>query len=151
MARKLDPHRETARIVLEPRLVEAALGHLGGRLSSADQRIIVKATRTPIRSGGRSGGANTPDPKQTLQGREPITSEQSADFPFGTPKAKIKLRYDFGSPLMFGNGSTAIDGLSGSASDTESFSDATGSMGNAGTAWAETPTLKRINPARRCS
>jgi hypothetical protein len=47
MARKLDPHRETARMVLEPWLVEAALGRLGGRLSSADQRTIVKATRTP--------------------------------------------------------------------------------------------------------
>jgi hypothetical protein len=47
MARKLDPYRETARIVLEPWLVEAALARLKGALSPADQRTIVKATRTP--------------------------------------------------------------------------------------------------------
>jgi hypothetical protein len=47
MARKLDPYRETARIVLEPWLVEAALARLSQPLSPADQRIVVKATRTP--------------------------------------------------------------------------------------------------------
>jgi hypothetical protein len=47
MARKLDPYRETARMALEPWLVQAALGRLGLQLSSADQRTIVKATRTP--------------------------------------------------------------------------------------------------------
>jgi Family of unknown function (DUF5681) len=47
MARKLDPHRETARMVLEPWLVEAALARLSQPLSSADQRIVVKVTRTP--------------------------------------------------------------------------------------------------------
>jgi len=48
MAKKLDPYRETVRIVLEPWLVEAALARLkGGALTPADQRIIVKATRTP--------------------------------------------------------------------------------------------------------
>ena len=47
MARKLDRYRETVRIVLEPWLVEAALARLKGALSPADQRIIVKATRTP--------------------------------------------------------------------------------------------------------
>ena len=47
MARKLDLYRETARMALEPWLVEAALGRLGRTLSPADQRIIVKATRTP--------------------------------------------------------------------------------------------------------
>ncbi len=47
MARKLDPYRETARMALEPWLVEAALARLDRRLSPADQRIIVKATRTP--------------------------------------------------------------------------------------------------------
>ena len=47
MARKLDPYRETARIALEPWLVEAALARLPQTLSPADQRIIVKATRTP--------------------------------------------------------------------------------------------------------
>jgi hypothetical protein len=46
MARKLDPYRETARIVLEPWLVEAALARLPQPLSPADQRTIVKATRT---------------------------------------------------------------------------------------------------------
>jgi hypothetical protein len=44
MAKKLDPRRETARMALEPWLVEAALVYR--TLSSADQRIIVKATRT---------------------------------------------------------------------------------------------------------
>jgi hypothetical protein len=47
MAKKLDPYRETARIVLEPWLVEAALACLPGPLSPTDQRIIVNATRTP--------------------------------------------------------------------------------------------------------
>jgi hypothetical protein len=47
MARKLDPYRETARNALEPWLVEAALARLGRSLSPAEQRIIVKATRTP--------------------------------------------------------------------------------------------------------
>jgi Family of unknown function (DUF5681) len=47
MARKLDPYRETARMVLEPWVVEAALARLGEKLNPADQRIIVKATRTP--------------------------------------------------------------------------------------------------------
>jgi hypothetical protein len=47
MAKKLDPYREIARMVLEPWLVEAALAQLSQPLSPADQRIIVKATRTP--------------------------------------------------------------------------------------------------------
>src|ERR1700674_4564738 len=47
MARKLDPYRETARMALAPWLVEAALAQLPQPLSPADQRIIVKATRTP--------------------------------------------------------------------------------------------------------
>jgi hypothetical protein len=34
-------------MALEPRLVEAVLARLGRTLSPADQRIIVKATRTP--------------------------------------------------------------------------------------------------------
>ena len=46
MARKLDPYRETARMALEPWLVEAALARLSRPLSPADQRIILKATRT---------------------------------------------------------------------------------------------------------
>jgi hypothetical protein len=51
MAKKLDPYRETARMALEPWLVEAALARLDRALSPADQRIIVKATRTPNRVG----------------------------------------------------------------------------------------------------
>ena len=48
MAKKLDCYRETARLLLEPWLVEAVLARLkGGALTAADQRIIVKATRTP--------------------------------------------------------------------------------------------------------
>jgi len=48
MARKLDRYRKTTvRIVLEPWLVEAALARLPQTLSPADQRTIVKATRTP--------------------------------------------------------------------------------------------------------
>jgi Family of unknown function (DUF5681) len=47
MAKKLDPYRETARMALEPWLVEAALTRLDRTLSPADQRTIVKATRTP--------------------------------------------------------------------------------------------------------
>jgi hypothetical protein len=47
MATKLDPYRETARMALEPWLVEAALAHLDRKLSPDDQRTIVKATRTP--------------------------------------------------------------------------------------------------------
>ena len=47
MAKKLDPYRETARMALEPWLIEAALARLDRRLSPADQRTIVKATRTP--------------------------------------------------------------------------------------------------------
>ena len=47
MAKKLDPYRETARMVLEPWIVEAALARLAEKLSLPEQRIIVKATRTP--------------------------------------------------------------------------------------------------------
>ncbi len=47
MAKKLDPYRETARMVLEPWIIEAALARLSETLSPADQRTIVKAARTP--------------------------------------------------------------------------------------------------------
>ena len=47
MARILDPYRETARVALEPWLVEAALARLPHPLSPADQRTIVSVTRTP--------------------------------------------------------------------------------------------------------
>ena len=47
MAKKVDSYRETARMVLEPWLVQAALARLPQPLSPADQRIIVKTTRTP--------------------------------------------------------------------------------------------------------
>jgi hypothetical protein len=49
MATKLDPYRTTARMALEPWLVEAASARLHPTLSPADQRTIVKATRTPDR------------------------------------------------------------------------------------------------------
>jgi hypothetical protein len=49
MAKKLDPYRETARMALEPWLVEAALACLPQTLSPAYQRTIVEATRTPHR------------------------------------------------------------------------------------------------------
>jgi hypothetical protein len=48
MARKRDPYRPTARIVLEPWLVQQALDRLGERrLSREEQATVVKATRTP--------------------------------------------------------------------------------------------------------
>lgn len=47
MAKKLDPYRETARMVLEPWLVEEALVRLDRELGPAEQRFILKATRTP--------------------------------------------------------------------------------------------------------
>jgi hypothetical protein len=47
MAKKLDSYRETARMVLEPWLIEAALARLDRTLSLAEQRTIVDATRTP--------------------------------------------------------------------------------------------------------
>jgi hypothetical protein len=48
MAKKLDPYRETARMALEPWLVEAALVRLGDRrLTAEEQKTVVKATRTP--------------------------------------------------------------------------------------------------------
>jgi hypothetical protein len=46
MAKTLDPYRETARVVLEPWLVEASLARLPRKLSSDEQRIIDKVTRT---------------------------------------------------------------------------------------------------------
>jgi hypothetical protein len=48
MARKLDRYRETARMALEPWIVEAALERLGSRqLSVKEQETVVQATRTP--------------------------------------------------------------------------------------------------------
>jgi hypothetical protein len=48
MARKLDPYRPTARMMLEPWIVEAALQRLGDRkLTHEEQRIVLAATRTP--------------------------------------------------------------------------------------------------------
>ena len=47
---KLDRYRPTARIALEPWLVEKALERLGNRrLSREEQETVVKATRTPKR------------------------------------------------------------------------------------------------------
>jgi Family of unknown function (DUF5681) len=48
MGRRLDPYRPSARIMLEPWIVEAALARLGDtRLSAAEQRTVLAATRTP--------------------------------------------------------------------------------------------------------
>ena len=48
MARRLDAFRETAHIMLEPWIVEAALKRLGSRrLSEEDQKAVFAATRTP--------------------------------------------------------------------------------------------------------
>ncbi len=48
MAKKLDRYRETARMALEPWIVEAALARLGDcRLTVEEQRSVYKATRTP--------------------------------------------------------------------------------------------------------
>lgn len=48
MAKKLDPYRKSARMALEPWLVEAALTRLGDdHLTLEEQRTVVKATRTP--------------------------------------------------------------------------------------------------------
>lgn len=48
MARRLDPYRTTVRVLLEPWLVEGALARLRGRrLTPAEQRSVIAATRTP--------------------------------------------------------------------------------------------------------
>jgi Family of unknown function (DUF5681) len=47
MATKLDPLRKTARWALEPWLVEAALARLPEQLTPDEQRVVLKATRTP--------------------------------------------------------------------------------------------------------
>jgi hypothetical protein len=47
MATKLDPYRETARMALEPWLVEAALARRSEPLPPAEQRVVLNATRTP--------------------------------------------------------------------------------------------------------
>jgi hypothetical protein len=50
MAAKLDRERPTARMKIEPWLVEAALARLGERLLSAEEQAeVVAATRTPVR------------------------------------------------------------------------------------------------------
>jgi hypothetical protein len=48
IARKLDPYRPTARMMLEPWIVEVALERFGDRkLTREEQRIVLAATRTP--------------------------------------------------------------------------------------------------------
>jgi uncharacterized protein DUF5681 len=48
MGRKLDRFRDTARIILEPWIVQAALDRLGKRrLSLEEQKSVYRATRTP--------------------------------------------------------------------------------------------------------
>ena len=47
MATKLDRYRPTARMAIEPWLVEAALSRLDRKLSRDEQAKVVRATRTP--------------------------------------------------------------------------------------------------------
>jgi hypothetical protein len=47
MAAKLDRYRPTARMAIEPWLVEEALSRLNRRLSRDEQATIIRATRTP--------------------------------------------------------------------------------------------------------
>lgn len=48
IARKLDPYRPSARMMLEPWIVEAALARLADRKISRDeQEVVLAATRTP--------------------------------------------------------------------------------------------------------
>jgi hypothetical protein len=47
MAKTLDPYSESARTLIEPWLVAAALARLDRTLSSAEQRVVVEATHTP--------------------------------------------------------------------------------------------------------
>lgn len=48
LARKLDPYRPSARMMLEPWIVVAALRRLGDRmLTREEQQIVLAATRTP--------------------------------------------------------------------------------------------------------
>ena len=48
MAKKLDRYRDTAKMMLEPWLVEMALARLGDRrLTIEQQKEVVRATRTP--------------------------------------------------------------------------------------------------------
>lgn len=48
IARKLDPYRPSARMMLEPWIVEVALERLGDRkLTREEQRTVLAATRTP--------------------------------------------------------------------------------------------------------
>ena len=50
MARKLDRYRETARMTLQPWVVERALDRLGDRrLTLQEQQTVLKATRTPTK------------------------------------------------------------------------------------------------------
>jgi hypothetical protein len=47
---KLDRFRETARMVLEPWIVESALARLGNKqLTRKEQEIVLKATQTPAK------------------------------------------------------------------------------------------------------
>ena len=47
---KLDPYRETARMLLEPWIIEASLARLGEKhLTPKEQEVVLKATRTPTK------------------------------------------------------------------------------------------------------
>ena len=48
MAKLLDPYRDTAHVLLEPWIVEAALARLGDRrLTPQEQQVVLQATRSP--------------------------------------------------------------------------------------------------------
>ncbi len=47
MGVKLDPYRETCRLMLEPWIVEAALRRLPHQLTPDEQRVVIAAARTP--------------------------------------------------------------------------------------------------------
>jgi Family of unknown function (DUF5681) len=50
MGTKLDRYRETARMMLEPWIIEAALARLGEKqLTPKEQEIVLEATRTPTK------------------------------------------------------------------------------------------------------
>ena len=55
----LDRYHETARMMLEPWIVEAALARLADKqLTREEQDVVLRATRTPLRSGGLTVGRN---------------------------------------------------------------------------------------------
>lgn len=70
MAKILDPYGETERMTLEPWLIEAALARLDRTLKSRrTTHCRLRPLAIPIKSGGRIGGANIPNPIELLPSR----------------------------------------------------------------------------------